>query len=562
MGDDDEDSSGSWNWLILDDSSFCSSEVESHFSWEKVSNGSNMISSPSSRSLSSLVSSSDKTTATLYTIDSLPLAPCLIGCSATTLSELDFDDQHPALNAKQSARAKRAHRFPADLSAEPAFRYAFGSGHTVWGVNTDFRSSTTLIKKVLVPGSAHEATNEYFHGVTELERKLEIAVTGGTYYAHQGAEVSLDKNKRWQVVPAMLEQMADIKCKILSGATLHNKLSGKYYDKLAEQSVYVLSSPETFTAVSTRNNLEMNRPIKDSFYFGMLKRQNRKRIYRNLPLEARKLPEGITDRRLPISLMSARSNAKGVKVRSAKVENWSHKSFWAPATTFDKRDYLTIDLGHKRLVSAFGTKGRATQYDANYERDEKQPTWFVSSYRLFYKLEKDGHWVPLGTFAGNSDRDTEVAHRLVDESSRKAILMRYLRYQPDQFTGHKAVRVGVYGPNTLSNTHAAILAPKEPKNSVAADRSGIDLLCSDRDGSLEHKSQNSQLQPYVSNEAPAVVFIVNQYTGNRHMKKHRFRTSICSCHMCSYREDRGVKKYNKEHIRQELREYRSKRLQP
>ena len=145
---------------------------------------------------------------------------------------------------------------------------------------------------------------------------------------------------------------------------------------------------------------------------------------------------------------------------------------------------LDIDLGKACVVAGFSTQGRhpptrdyprvarcardgwvvegrpdwdpsqrysgptvqvlAAEADGARHRQHLTPQW-VSRYELRWRGDGGRTWRSLGTFEGNSDATTEVAHLLDHRFVKGGLVCRYLRFVPLEWRGGGAVRVGVYG---------------------------------------------------------------------------------------------------------------------
>ncbi|PFX15365.1 G-protein coupled receptor GRL101 [Stylophora pistillata] len=118
-----------------------------------------------------------------------------------------------------------------------------------------------------------------------------------------------------------------------------------------------------------------------------------------------------------------------------KAGSWS-------AEKNDLHQWLQVDLGsHYTRVMRVATQGR---YDDSH---------WVTKYKLQYGNdgEKFQYYRELGKFSdkdfvGNSDRDTIVFHEL-----NPPIHARFIRFQPQHWFGHIAMRVGVYGCQECTN---------------------------------------------------------------------------------------------------------------
>lgn len=72
-----------------------------------------------------------------------------------------------------------------------------------------------------------------------------------------------------------------------------------------------------------------------------------------------------------------------------------------------------------------------------------EPQW-VSRYELLWRTDGGREWNSLGTFDGNVDATTEVAH-VIDLAFKGGLVCRYLRLVPLESEGGGALRIGVYG---------------------------------------------------------------------------------------------------------------------
>jgi len=123
--------------------------------------------------------------------------------------------------------------------------------------------------------------------------------------------------------------------------------------------------------------------------------------------------------------------------------------------------------------------------------------------------ERFKHWVLLGEFKGNSDNNTEVAHRLLDPNDPQSIgiVARYLRIQPTGFHVHKAMRVGVYGSRLTDEENKVPDPPGEIDNTnldtiftandvrTASERLNNDDGTDSSDDDIEQNNQMSSSDP-------------------------------------------------------------------
>lgn len=156
----------------------------------------------------------------------------------------------------------------------------------------------------------------------------------------------------------------------------------------------------------------------------------------------------------------------------------SHYNAWAPtaptrlpranAASTRPQAWLQVDLGVDCAVSAVGTRGRfprVRQYPpADVMREmgldprhcrrwarimvgEPSGEW-VTKYALWARRDGGRAWTRVGVFDANTDETTEALVDVAALSGTRAthgLLARYLRFEPLEFHGRVALRVGVYG---------------------------------------------------------------------------------------------------------------------
>ncbi|XP_031557171.1 lactadherin-like, partial [Actinia tenebrosa] len=114
---------------------------------------------------------------------------------------------------------------------------------------------------------------------------------------------------------------------------------------------------------------------------------------------------------------------------------------WATKTLVDPDDYLQIDLGTPRIITAVATQGNGfydewvTSYKVNHTSNLKNWTTYPENH--FLKI-----------FDGNTDRYTVVRHNL-----KKTITARYIRFIPVSYHTYKTMRVNVYVNGQLQGMH-------------------------------------------------------------------------------------------------------------
>ncbi|KAI1902119.1 hypothetical protein AGOR_G00041430 [Albula goreensis] len=118
----------------------------------------------------------------------------------------------------------------------------------------------------------------------------------------------------------------------------------------------------------------------------------------------------------------------------AKLNRRGGAGGWSP-TESDNYQWLQVDLGNRKQVTAIATQGRYSSSD------------WTKQYRLLYS-EAGRNWKPyhqdgnIWAFSGNSNTESVVRHDL-----QHAIVARYLRFVPLQWSeeGRIGLRIEVYG---------------------------------------------------------------------------------------------------------------------
>ncbi|XP_068742008.1 contactin-associated protein-like 3 [Montipora capricornis] len=106
---------------------------------------------------------------------------------------------------------------------------------------------------------------------------------------------------------------------------------------------------------------------------------------------------------------------------------------WLPSTQTNVSDFLQINLGYEFYICATATQGNPTA-----------DQW-TTKYKIYTSLDNI-NWTTYkenGTekvFRGNTGRNNIVKHNL-----EEVVIASFLRFQPTDFFGHKALRVELYG---------------------------------------------------------------------------------------------------------------------
>lgn len=119
-------------------------------------------------------------------------------------------------------------------------------------------------------------------------------------------------------------------------------------------------------------------------------------------------------------------------------------------------EYMEIDLGKDTSLSMISTMGKVHDIDIFPSTDEEYKQVsnnknnkisfvtetnheYLTSYQVHVRKHSDKEWIKIGTFSGNSDRLTEVAHSITP------IKVQYVRIIPLTFHGSPSFQVGLYG---------------------------------------------------------------------------------------------------------------------
>ncbi|XP_061110174.1 contactin-associated protein-like 2 isoform X1 [Conger conger] len=150
---------------------------------------------------------------------------------------------------------------------------------------------------------------------------------------------------------------------------------------------------------------------------------------------------------LPHSAFSGSSTfSSGYAPGYAKLNQRGGAGGWSPAEN-DNYQWLQVDLGNRKQVTAIATQGRYSSSD------------WTKQYRLLYS-ETGMNWKPyhqdgnIWTFSGNSNTESVVRHDL-----QLAVVARYLRMVPLQWSeeGRIGLRIEVYGCPYCSNQYGSIM---------------------------------------------------------------------------------------------------------
>ncbi|XP_068728220.1 cell adhesion molecule DSCAML1-like isoform X2 [Montipora capricornis] len=132
---------------------------------------------------------------------------------------------------------------------------------------------------------------------------------------------------------------------------------------------------------------------------------------------------------------------------------------WLPSTKRNASDFLQINLGYEFYICATATQGKPTvdQWTTKYKI-------YTSLNNINWTTYKENGTEKV--FHGNTGRNDTVKHNL-----EEVIIASFVRFQPTDFFGHKALRVELYGAlKSLVPVEAPILVnlTAQSSTSVAA----------------------------------------------------------------------------------------------
>ncbi|XP_068675484.1 neogenin-like [Montipora foliosa] len=133
---------------------------------------------------------------------------------------------------------------------------------------------------------------------------------------------------------------------------------------------------------------------------------------------------------------------------------------WLPSTKRNASDFLQINLGYEFYICATATQGNPTA-----------DQW-TTKYKIYTSLD-NMNWTTYkenGTekvFHGNTGRNDIVKHNL-----EEVIIASFVRFQPTDFFGHKALRVELYGAlKSLVPVEAPVLVNVTAQSSTSVTAS-------------------------------------------------------------------------------------------
>ena len=286
---------------------------------------------------------------------------------------------------------------------------------------------------------------------------------------------SLDKDKRWETVPALLTEKALV---------LPQKSRAETRRSRSDKSGTTVT---TFQVAPTAMVKVAKEEAPDRRLFQV--RNRRPKPWATPPSAAPEEAHGA--RQLKVARLGGHWEGRWRTARSnlCVARNDDNACAWDVEKAGGLgRAYLDIDLGHTSKIEAFSTQGRfpyTRQYPHTWQdpltrsfhvedrpawdRNERytgpfwrractseddlfgrhhpsivdavQPRW-VTRYELLCRAEGGRAWVSLGVFDGNKERRRRSATL---KAIKPGVVARYLRVRPIAAVGGGALRVGVYG---------------------------------------------------------------------------------------------------------------------
>jgi hypothetical protein len=132
--------------------------------------------------------------------------------------------------------------------------------------------------------------------------------------------------------------------------------------------------------------------------------------------------------------------------RHPPLRQWPH--VWTDSHTrlwmVEDGDYLPNHVPDTRYKGPFYNVRVGPDHRPDHRYTSYHEPMYVSRYELFWRADGGRRWHSLGTFEGNSDEVTEVAHSFAF-AVQGGLRARYLRIVPLETQGGGGLRVGVYG---------------------------------------------------------------------------------------------------------------------
>ncbi|KAM7435782.1 Protein sidekick-1 [Porites harrisoni] len=160
---------------------------------------------------------------------------------------------------------------------------------------------------------------------------------------------------------------------------------------------------------------------------------------------------------IPDNSFSATTDRSGNEASKGRLNG---DGAWSPSRNDDANDYLQIDLKDQFFICAVATQGSSSD------------DHWTTMYKLSYSLE-NLNWLTYQendidkVFNANDGRNDIVKHSLVG-----LIRSRFIRFQPTDFIGRKALRVEVYGIlTTAAPSHAPTNFTVTPSTSTSVQAS-------------------------------------------------------------------------------------------
>uniref|UniRef100_A0A672HAL2 Contactin associated protein 2 n=1 Tax=Salarias fasciatus TaxID=181472 RepID=A0A672HAL2_SALFA len=186
----------------------------------------------------------------------------------------------------------------------------------------------------------------------------------------------------------------------------------------------------------------------------------------------------------------------------AKLNRRGGAGGWSPLDS-DHYQWLQVDLGSRKQVSAIATQGRYSSSD------------WTTQYRLLYS-DTGRNWKPyhqdgnIWAFSGNSNSESSVRHEL-----QQGIVARFLRLVPLDWSeeGRIGLRIEVYGcaywADVINFDGQGVISYRFKKMKIIKDVIALRFKSSESEGVILHGE--GQQGDYITLELHKAKLLLNQY---------------------------------------------------
>jgi hypothetical protein len=221
------------------------------------------------------------------------------------------------------------------------------------------------------------------------------------------------------------------------------------------------------------------------------------------------VPEGsylLQHNAVRISATGTNGTCRNLRRATVHRSNDHEACAWTPRDVQTRQpEYLQLDLGEECYVSHVSTRGRfprSEQYPTSAQLDGwggwgaiprearvrvragVPSTAWTCKYQLFARRDGGRTWDLIGTFQGNTDGTTEVAHSLAQlvggRGETSGLRCRALRFVPVEASagGVAALRIGAYGTRISAGEGAAITHTAGARAAASGSEAAIPALVS------------------------------------------------------------------------------------